>query len=349
MRAAVMRGRVIGIEELPDPVPGPGQILVAPRSTGICGSDLHLREVLGQMADLQPDQDPVAIVPGHELAGEVVGIGPDTDTDLSVGDLVTANPFTHGPLGTDTIGLSPVRSGGLAELCVVDAVRTIRLPDGVDARLGALVEPVAVAVHAFSLGASRGPVVVVGAGPIGLGVVAVAALAGREPILVVEPSASRREMAVRLGADEVVEPGRSLLEVLAGVGFSPSTISPLLDGEPEGVTVFECAGRPEVVSSVLAGAPPHSTVVLGGACTHPVEVSPLQLTLSEVAVVASYAYRPGEFAAAAGLVAGHPDRFSALVTSERPLDDTEAAFDALATDPAELKIQIRPQASGALL
>lgn len=349
MRAAVMRGRAIGIEELPDPVPGPGQILVAPRSTGICGSDLHLREVLGQMADLQPDQDPVAIVPGHELAGEVIGIGPDTDTDLSVGDLVTANPFTHGPLGTDTIGLSPVRSGGLAELCVVDAVRTIRLPDGVDARLGALVEPVAVAVHAFSLGASRGPVVVVGAGPIGLGVVAVAALAGREPILVVEPSASRREMATRLGAHRAVEPGPTVVELLAGVGFTPSTISPLLDDDPASVTVYECAGRPDVVASVIAGAPAHSTVVLGGACTQPVEVSPLQLTLGEVSVTASYAYRPRDFRAAVGLITVHPERIAAFVTSERPLGETEMAFDALATDPAELKIQIRPQASGALL
>jgi len=341
MRAAVMRGSAIGIEHLPDPAPGPGQLLVAPHATGICGSDLHLREVLGRLAAQHPGEDPVAIVPGHELAGEVVGIGAGVDTDVRVGDLVAANPFTFGAIGTDTIGLSPVRSGGLAELTVVDSVRTIRIPEGVDTRLGALVEPVAVAVHAYSLGATRGPVVVVGAGPIGLGVIAVAAIAGREPIVVVEPSPSRREVATSFGAHEVADPGTSILELLARVGFTPSTISPLLEEDPAPVTVFECAGRPEVVTSILAGAPPHATIVLGGACTHPVEISPLQLTLGEVTVSASYAYRPHEFAAAADLVAAYPDRFLALVTSERPLADTAAAFDALAADPDELKIQIR--------
>lgn len=343
MRAAVIRGNTIGIEELPDPAPGPGQLLVAPHAAGICGSDLHLRELLGTMAAGQPDEELLGIVPGHEFAGEVVGVGSDVGNDLRVGDLVTANPFTFGPLGTDTIGLSPVRSGGLAELTVVDAARTFRLPRGLDERLGALVEPVAVAVHAFAAGASGGPIVVVGSGPIGLGIIAVASIAGRAPIIVVEPSAKRREMASRLGADEVVEPGRSVVELLAHVGFTPSTISPLLEGDPAAVTLFECVGRPEVVETILADAPAHATIVLGGACTHPVEVSPLQLTLGEMTVTASYAYRPHEFAAAVDLIAGHQDLFSALVTSERPLAETEAAFDALATDPDELKIQITPQ------
>jgi len=151
---------------------------------------------------------------------------------LAAGDLVTSIPFTPGPAGPETIALSPTFGGGLAELTVADAARTFRLPDGLNARLGALTEPVAVAVHAYNLGVADGPVVIIGAGPIGQGIIAVAAASGRHPIIVVEPAAQRRTAALRIGADIVHEPGVPLLEMLAGAGYAPATISPLLDGDP---------------------------------------------------------------------------------------------------------------------
>lgn len=342
MRAVVLRGGEIEVADLPDPVPGRGQVLIAPHATGICGSDLHLREALAELAASSPDTAPEPIVPGHEFAGEIVAIGPDTETGLAAGDLVTAIPFTHGADGPETIGISPTFSGGLAELTVADAFRTFELPAGLDTRLGALCEPVAVAVHAFARAAERGPIVVVGAGPIGMAIVAVAVVAGRHPILAIEPSAARRAMAVQLGADAVHEPGLPLLELLSQSGYRPSTISPLLDGEPARATIFECVGRPDVVQSILAEAPPHSRVVLAGACGQPVEIDPLQLTTTEVSVETSFAYLPHEFRTAADHIHRHPDLFGALITSERPLDASEAAFDALATQPGEVKILIRP-------
>jgi threonine dehydrogenase-like Zn-dependent dehydrogenase len=338
-----MQGGRIDVRELPDPVPGAGKVLIAPHATGICGSDLHVRQVQADLAARSPDAPPTSIVPGHEFAGEVVAIGPDTVTDLVPGDLVSANPFTRGAVGPETIGLSPTFGGALAEFTVADADATIRLPDGLDTRLGALCEPVAVAVHAFALAAERGPLVVVGTGPIGLGVVAVAVVAGRHPIIAVEPSPVRRGMALRLGADAAHAPGPALAEMLEQCGFSPSTISPLLDGEPATATIVECAGRPEVVQSILAGAPAHSRVVLAGACLRSVEVSPVQLTTSEISIETSFAYRQHEFRAAARHVAEHPGLFGKLVTSEHSLQATEAAFDALASQPGEAKILIRPQ------
>jgi threonine dehydrogenase-like Zn-dependent dehydrogenase len=341
--AAVMRGGRIDVQELSDPVPGAGQVLIAPHATGICGSDLHFRQVLADLAARSPDAPATSIVPGHEFAGEVVAIGPDTVTDLIPGDLVTANPFTRGAAGPETIGLSPTFGGALAELTVADAARTVKLPEGLDTRLGALCEPVAVAVHAFARAAGLGPLVVVGAGPIGLGVVAVAAVAGRHPIIVVEPSPVRRDMALRLGADAAHAPGPAMAEMLEQCGFGPSTISPLLDAEPATATIVECVGRPEVVQSILAEAPAHSRVVLAGACLQPVEVSPVQLTTSEISIETCFAYRPDEFRTAATHISRHPGLFGTLVTSEHPLEATEAAFDALATQPAEAKILIRPQ------
>ena len=343
MRAVVMRGGAIEVVEMPDPAPSAGQVLIAPHATGICGSDLHFREVMAEMAKANPEAV-MSIVPGHEFAGEVVAIGPDTQTDLVVGDLVTAIPFTHSAGGPQTIGLSVEFSGGIAEFTRADASRTFVLPEGLTTRLGALCEPVAVAVHAFANTGASGPIVVVGVGPIGLGIVAIAAMNGRHPIIAVDPSTSRRAMALGVGADVAVEPGTTLLELLADVGYRPSTISPLLDEDPVPATVFECVGRPEVVQRLLAEAPLHSRVVLTGACMHAVEIQPLQLTTSEVTIATSFAYRPHEFRAAADYLHRDPNRFARLITSEQPLSGTEKAFDALASQPDEVKILIRPGA-----
>lgn len=346
MRAVVMQAGEITVEEIDEPQLDPGQVLLAPHYSGICGSDLHARDMLRGLAELDPEAPPVSIVPGHEFAGEVVAIGPDTDTSgdagLSVGDLVTAIPFTHGEAAPETIGLSPSHSGGLAELVVADAARTFRLPDGVDTRLGALTEPIAVAVRAYERGAEAGPIVVVGAGPIGLGIIAVAAAADRHPLIAVEPSPERRAAALRMGADVAHEPGTTLSDLLAKVGYETSTISPLLTSEPPIATVFECVGRPAVVQSILAEAPPHSRVVLAGACHEPVEVNPLPLTTAEVTVTTSFAYRPADFATAMSHLQHQPERFGAFITSERPLEEAADAFDDLANDPTEVKILIRP-------
>ena len=96
------------------------------------------------------------------------------------------------------------------------------------------------------------------------------------------------------------------------------------------------------MQDLLTTAPPHSRVVLAGACSHPVEMQPLVLTMSEVTVEASFAYRPAEFRHAMGLIAEYPDLFGQLVTSYRALDAAESAFDDLASDPHELKILIHP-------
>lgn len=342
MRAVVLRGPSIAIEEVPDPVPETGQILVAPLAVGICGSDLHARQMLAELAAAAPDAV-FPLVPGHEIAGTVVAAGPGSETELRPGDVVTGLPFTPALQGSEAIGLSPTRTGGLAALTRLDAVRTFPVPGELDVRLAALAEPVAVGVHAFARAAAQGPVVVVGAGPIGLAIIAVAGLSGRHPVIAVEPSASRRAMALRLGADSASPPGVPLAGLLAEMGYQPSPISPLLEHDPTVATIFECVGRPSLVQSLLAEAPAHSRVVLAGACSHAVEVTPLQLTTSEVTVTTSFAYRPQEFRRALGLIADSPELFGQLITSDRPLSATPQAFDDLAGDPDEVKILIHPQ------
>ena len=121
MRAAVLQGRSITIETRPDPSPGPGQLMVAPFFTGICGSDLHWRE----RAIADPSGVP-PIVPGHEFSAEFLAAGPGVATHFKPGDRLTALPFTysaHAPNGFEVVGLSPNYSGGLATLSCVNADR----------------------------------------------------------------------------------------------------------------------------------------------------------------------------------------------------------------------------------
>ncbi len=129
------------------------------------------------------------------------------------------------------------------------------------------------------------------------------------------------------------------------VGYTPSTMSPLLEDDPVVATVFECVGRPDVVQALLSEAPPHSRLVLADACHEPVELNPLTLTTAEVSVIASFAYRPADFHAALRHLQEQPERFQDLITSERPLDATAEAFDALANDPTEIKVMIHPSAT----
>ena len=90
--------------------------------------------------------------------------------------------------------------------------------------------------------------------------------------------------------------------------------------------------------------PPHSHVVVAGVCPHEQKLTPLYGILRELTLEFSFAYRPEEFAAALALIEAHPDKVARLITSRQPLANTEAAFDALAKNPSEIKILIDPQA-----
>ena len=90
MRAAVAKAGAIEVEDVPDPVPGPGQVLVAPAACGICGSDLHLLEMQATTPELV-----APLVLGHEFVGEIVDFGPDTTRRLRTGSVVTSVPWSR--------------------------------------------------------------------------------------------------------------------------------------------------------------------------------------------------------------------------------------------------------------
>ena len=193
MRAIeVGEDRLLRVVERPSPTPGPGQVTIDVACCGICGSDLHFRDV--------PALFPPGTVPGHEFSGSIAAVGEEV-AGWNAGDRVCVLPFAQCgecaacTSGTEQVcataiahgvGLGTGRPGAYAERVVVDARMLFALPDAVDDQAGTLVEPTAVAVHAVARArpAPGEVLAVIGAGPIGLLTALVARDQGVEVVLV---------------------------------------------------------------------------------------------------------------------------------------------------------------------
>jgi threonine dehydrogenase-like Zn-dependent dehydrogenase len=230
MRGIVWHGpEQMSVEEVESPEVGPGQAIVRPEATGICGSEIE--GYLGKMGNRTPP-----LVMGHEFAGTVTEVGDGVDEGL-LGLTVAVNPLSSdGTCKLCRAGLTnlcPDRRlvgihspGGFAEYALAPAANVYPLPEGVDARVGALAEPLANGVHAARLGtAGDHPVehaVVIGAGTIGLMCLQAAVLDGIPTVHAVEPHEGRRDQALALGATGAhasgEEAGRALEGATEGLG-----------------------------------------------------------------------------------------------------------------------------------
>ena len=223
MKGIVWHGpEQMSVEEVPAPEVEPGTVVVRPTAAGICGSEIE--GYLGRMGNRTPP-----LVMGHEFAGTVTEVGGGADEDL-LGRLVAVNPLSSdGTCRLCQAGLTnlcPNRSlvgihspGGFAEYTLAPAANVYPLPDSVEARTGALAEPLANGVHAARLGLADGSMehaVVVGAGTIGLMCLQAAVLDGIPEVHAVEPVQARREQALALGAGAAHESGEKAREALDG-------------------------------------------------------------------------------------------------------------------------------------
>ena len=197
----------MSVEEVSEPRAEPGTVVVRPTATGICGSEIE--GYLGRMGNRTPP-----LVMGHEFAGTVTEVGEGASEDL-LGRVVAVNPLSSDgtcPLcRAGLTNLCPNRRlvgihspGGFAELTLVPSGNVYPLPEGVEARTGALAEPLANGVHAARLGLAGGYLVeravVIGAGTIGLMCLQAAVLDGIPEVHAVEPHEARRAQALALGA-----------------------------------------------------------------------------------------------------------------------------------------------------
>jgi 2-desacetyl-2-hydroxyethyl bacteriochlorophyllide A dehydrogenase len=338
MRAAVLRdGQMVCRDDVDEPVPGPGQVLVDVRACGICGSDLHfakygdeLLSLMGQLkgmptrgvtVDLSND-----VFMGHEFSAEVLEAGPDTDAPPP-GTLVTSIPVLLSAKGFDTIVYSNTLLGGFAERMLLSAPLLVNVPNGLDARHAALTEPMAVGLHAVNKSnIDRGEtVLVLGCGPIGMAIIAALAHRGVESIVAADFSPKRRELAVTMGAHQIVDPADE----------SPfDTITPAV--------VFEAVGVAGIVDDVLRRAPIGSRVVVAGVCMQPDTVHPFYAITKEINIQFVLAYDPLEFAESLRMIAEGEINVAPLITGEVGLGSVGAAFNDLASPDEHCKILVTP-------
>jgi (R,R)-butanediol dehydrogenase/meso-butanediol dehydrogenase/diacetyl reductase len=337
MRAAVFQalGEPLQLEQVPDPAPEPGELLVRVRASGICGTDVHNATISGL---------PRGSVMGHEFAGEVVEVGREAGSDWRVGDRVCGLPLRGCARCRHCLAGDPVRcetlrylgmgdiGGAYAELVRLGAAEAVRLPEGVDFRAGAMVEPLAVALHAVQQGdvASKN-VLVMGAGPIGLATALWARFFGAREVIVSERVAARLELAGKLGAS-------------GGIDASSQQVGPAFAAQAGGPpdVVFECVGVPGRIQDCMGLVRPRGLIVVVGLCMEPDSIFPVVAVTKEVELRFVLAYGVGDFHFIARVLEAGRVGAGAMVTDVVDLEHFPQAFEGLKRPSHECKVLLEP-------
>lgn len=350
MDAPVLHGRrSMRYEEFPAPSAGPGEALIQVALCGICGSDLHLYD---------HEDAPDGIVLGHEFGGTIVELGEGVE-GWAVGERVVGAPMepcltcafcrrgeTHLCLhhyrlelqaAGEQRGMEALGAMGYAPLAVLQVERLMRLPDDLDDRQAASVEPAAVGFHAVrNSGLEAGDAVaVVGAGPIGLYTLQAARFAGAAKVVALELSPVRAEAAIRLGADAVLDPRE--------VGDSEAlqaAVNDLLGGPPD--TVFDAAGVPVTLQQAVDLVRPQGRVMMVGVSFDPAPIQPSTWVTKSVSVRAAFAYNREDYRRTIGLLQRGVIEIEPLITSVVPGAETPEAFDRLLGPNHEIKVLVNP-------
>ena len=324
----------VRVEEVAVPAPGPEDVLIEVGYCGICGTDLHT------MLDGWGVPRSVA---GHEYSGRVVATGLDA-REIEVGAAVTAVPArTCGTCEGCIAGrpslcrainlLDPSWQGGFARYVRAHKSQVRLVPDELDLRTASLAEPLAVALHAIARGGpeARARCLVTGAGPLGLLVVAALRVGGAGDIVVTEPHASRRAVAMAVGATEAVAP-----EALI-----PPLIPTRVADQPFDLAL-ECSGKATAMEEALAQLRPGGTLVLVGTGLTPPRLDPNRIILHELVVTGAFNYDADGFEAALALLASRRLPIDELVEPDDvPLEELSWAMQRLAAGELARKVLVR--------
>lgn len=341
MKAAVAYApRDIRLADVPQPQPGPGDVLLHVDAVGICGSDIHLYR----------GDHPYRVFPliyGHEFAATVAAVGAQV-TNAQPGDRVVVEPLIAcGQCYPCRIGrhnccvklqvIGVHRDGGLAEAVAVPAQRVYAIPADLDPRIAALCEPFSIGMQAVSRGTITGEdrVVILGAGPIGLTILAIAKSRGAQ-VTIVDLLDSRLELAQRLGADVVINGTTAHVQ---------QAVDEWTGGEGASVVV-EATGNARVMESTVDLVAFAGRIVLVGVTTKPVTFPGLDFTRKELTVLGSR-NNASRFADAVDFVVKHRDAVGALITQRYPFERVAEAFTMADEHPDQVcKIVINVRAAG---
>ncbi len=342
MRAAVFHqaGQPLVIEQIDEPRPSPHDLILKVHACGICGSDLHMTEP-GSVLAL-----PSGAVMGHEFSGEVVETGSAVRAEWRTGTAVVGFPFLccgeQTPCPNLSVGLGSgacahgagiglgQRHGAYAEYVRISANAAFRLPAGMSYRAGALVEPLAVGLHAVDMAKldRNAVILVVGAGPVGLAVILWARFLGIRHVLVSERAAVRRQMAARFGASDALNPDEPLAgQVERLTGRSPDVI-------------FECVGAPGMIGQTMAEAPRGGRIVVAGVCQQPDTIFPLAGIAKELNLQFVLGYRPADFDYVIAMLASGRIDGESMITDTIDLDSLPLAFEALRKPSGQCKVMV---------
>jgi len=339
MRSAVLRQGTIVVDEVADPVPAMGQVLVRTLACGICGSDLHfvkhgrrmveLGRELGAAPTLDIDRD---VFMGHEFAAEVLEVGPET-LGPSPGTVVTSLPVMLSLAGIEPIAYSNQLPGGYSERMLLSAPLLLEVPNGLEARQAALTEPMAVGLHAVAKSGinQREAALVLGCGPVGLAVIAGLRLGGIETIVAADYSPARRALARTLGAHRTVDPAEE----------PPIEAWREHDGR-RSLVIFEAVGVPGMLDAAMRDAPVGGRVLVVGVCMEDDRVRPMLGIQKELTIQFALAYTAEEFAGSLRSIAEGDIDVAPLITGSVDLDGVAGAFADLASPDTHCKIMVEP-------
>ncbi len=340
MRAAVFKevGKPLVIELVDNPECGPTDLILKVKNCGVCGSDLHMTEA----SSIQPL--PSGSVMGHEFAGEIIEVGSAVRGSWKAGERVAGFPYIfcgecagcrNAGSGFGVcekgVGVGLGQShGAYAEFVRIGATGAHRLPNVLNFQEGAMIEPLAVGLHAVDKAQMpRGAtVLVIGAGPVGLSVMLWAKFLGARHIIVSDKAQLRAKMAARFGATDAVDPAKALMpQVEAIAGKAPDII-------------FECVGAPGLINEVMMMAPRNCKIVIAGVCQQMDMILPLVGVVKELCLQFVLGYRPADFDFVIDMIAKDRVDVEHMITDVVTLDQLPAAFDALRKPVHQCKVML---------